>query len=172
MKNVRVLVAVVGSNGLRQTASKLPEEEVFRFLSDYYEFVGETIVPAGGEVIKFMGDAALLLFPEEKVDVGVRALLKLQADSDDFVQRYNVSCRHHVRAHFGPVIVGELGTRDAKRKDIVGATVNTVFMMKPSDFSLTPEAFRSLQPETRRLFKKHTPPITYISLSASHRDAS
>jgi hypothetical protein len=33
---------------------------------------------------------------------------------------------------------------------------------------MTPPAFRALSPETRKMFKKHTPPVTYIALEDSH----
>ena len=37
-------------------------------------------------------------------------------------------------------------------------------------FTLTPQAFRQLNPDTRKLFKKHTPPVTYIPLEELHGD--
>jgi hypothetical protein len=36
--------------------------------------------------------------------------------------------------------------------------------------ALSPQAFRKLEPETRKLFKKHTPPVTYIPVEERHRD--
>jgi len=66
--------------------------------------------------------------------------------------------------------IGPLGTRDDKRRDVLGATVNTMFMLKTTGFAMTPEAFRKLAPETRKLFKKHTPPVVYIPTEQPHRD--
>ena len=40
----------------------------------------------------------------------------------------------------------------------------------PTGFAMTPEAFRKLGPETRKLFKKHTPPVVYIPIEQPHRD--
>ena len=81
-----------------------------------------------------------------------------------------VACRQHIRIHFGPMCSGLLGTRDDKRLDIIGSTVNTMFMLKSTGFAMTPEAFRKLGPETRKLFKKHTPPVVYIPIEQPHRD--
>lgn len=170
MATVQALVACSDLTGFAKLTSKLSEEELFQFLSDYYEFVGDTIASSSGKVIKFMGDAALMLFPEQQSDAGIRVLLKLQQSGDEFLSSRGASCRHHIRAHFGPVQVGELGTRDDKRIDVIGSTVNTLFLLKTSEFAMTPEAFRKLQPETRTLFKKHTPPITYIPTSQPHKD--
>jgi hypothetical protein len=120
--------------------------------------------------MKFMGDAALMLFPETAVDAGVRALLALQIEGDQFWAKKGVATHHHIRAHFGSICLGKIGMRDEKRDDILGATVNTLFLLKTSGFAITPEVFRKLDPETRKLFKKHTPPVTYIPSGQAHRD--
>jgi hypothetical protein len=45
-----------------------------------------------------------------------------------------------------------------------------MFLLKTQGFAITPEVFRKLTPETRKLFKKHTPPVTYIPIGHPHRD--
>src|SRR5271170_2700119 len=109
MTALKGLVACSDLTGYAKFAAKQSGEEIFQLLSDYYEFVGDTIAPASGKVIKFMGDAALMLFPETAADAGVRALLELQSQGDRFLADRNVPCRHHLRAHFGPVCFGEIG---------------------------------------------------------------
>jgi len=170
MKTIEGLVACSDLTGYAKIATKKTEEDLFHLLSDYYELVGDMIAPASGRVIKFMGDATLMFFPESSADAGVRALLMLQSSGDRFLVERNVTCRHHLRAHFGPVCLGEIGTRTDKRSDILGSTVNTLFILKAAGFAITPEAFRKLTPETRRLFKKHIPPVIYIPTSQPHRD--
>jgi class 3 adenylate cyclase len=170
MTTIQTLVACSDLTGYAKLTGKLSEEEIFYFLSDYYEFVGDAIAPSEGRVIKFMGDAALMTFPEAQVDSGVMSLLALQGEGDKFLSARGISCRHHIRAHFGSIQQGELGTRTDKRLDIIGSTVNTMFLLRASEFAITPEAFRKLKPETRKVFKKHTPPVTYIPLSLSHKD--
>ncbi len=167
---IQGLVACSDLTGYAKHAAKKSEEEIFQLLSDYYELVGDVIAPAQGKVIKFMGDAALILFPEEHSDIGVQALLQLQSQGDAFLAERGVACRHHIRVHFGSMCAGPLGTRDDKRVDILGSTVNTMFMLKSTGFAMTPEAFRKLAPNTRKLFKKHTPPVAYIPIEQPHRD--
>jgi class 3 adenylate cyclase len=168
MATIHALVACSDLTGYAKLAGKLSEVEIFQFLSDYYEFVGDTIGSSGGRVVKFMGDAALMTFPEIHADSGIRSLLGLQQDGDKFLITRGISCRHHIRAHFGSIEQGELGTRTDKRLDVIGSTVNATFLLKTSGFAITPEAFRKLRPETRKFFKKHTPPITYIPVSHLH----
>lgn len=170
MKSVSALLACSDLTGYAKLSRSKSEEDVFRLLSGYYEFVGDTIAPAGGRVIKFMGDAALMLFPEGSADAGIVALLSLQTEGDRYLAELGVPCRHHIRAHFGSVLAGELGTRDNKRTDVLGSAVNTLFLLKSTGFAMTPEAFRKLGQATRSRFKKHTPPVTYIPLDQSHKD--
>jgi hypothetical protein len=63
-----------------------------------------------------------------------------------------------------------LGVRGDKRPDILGETVNACFLLKGRGVVLSPQAFRALGPALRRLFKKHTPPVTYIPATEPHRD--
>ncbi len=170
MKSVSSLVACSDLTGYAKLTNSKSEEEIFHLLSDYYEFVGDTIAPANGTVIKFMGDAALMVFPESSVDSGVEALLSLYTEGDRYLSSQGIPCRHHIRAHFGTVLMGELGTRTEKRLDILGSEVNAMFLLKAAGFAITAEAFRKLGKETRAHFKKHTPPITYIPLNQPHKD--
>ena len=160
MKTIQALVACSDLTGYARFAARKSEGEIFQLLSDYYELVGDVVEPARGKVIKFMGDAALILFPEEAADEGVRAMLALQSRGDRFWSERGADCRHHLRVHFGPLALGSLGTRNDKRTDVLGSTVNAMFLLKSQGFALTPEAFRKLAPATRKLFKKHTPPVT------------
>ncbi len=170
MKMETGLIACSDLSGYARFARTQEAPEVFRLLSDYYELVGDLISPAGGEAVKFMGDAVLYWFGETAADAGVRSLLELQRQGDAFLAARGASCRHHIRAHFDSVCRGKIGTRTEKRIDVLGPAVNTLFLLKASGFALTAEAFRQLAPETRRLFKKHTPPIAYIPHSQPHQD--
>lgn len=55
-----------------------------------------------------------------------------------------------------------VGARSAEILDVYGKTVNVAAVLKTRGFAMTPAAFRALKPETRTLFKKHTPPVSYI----------
>jgi len=73
-----------------------------------------------------------------------------------------------IKDHFGSAGAARRGTRTDKRFDVFGVTVNTAAELRPSGFAMTPQVFRKLDPESRRAFKKHTPPITYIPVDERH----
>ena len=144
------------------------DREVADLLSDYYEIVGDAIEGSGGQVVKFMGDAALTVHAEEDVDRGVVALHDLKRSGDAWLKKGGVDTQQIMKAHFGSVVASMVGTRTDKRPDIFGDVVATAVVMRSRGFALTAQAFRKLSPETRKLFKKHTPPISYIPLEQSH----
>jgi hypothetical protein len=48
--------------------------------------------------------------------------------------------------------------------------VNVAAALPSSGLAVTPAVFRSLQAETRKLFKKHSPPISYIDMADARPD--
>lgn len=170
MKTAEALVACSDLSGYAKFARAKSPEFLFNLLSGYYEFLGDVVAAGNGEVIKFMGDSSLILFAEGQVDAGMEALLTLQSKGDAYLAGQGMAAQHQIRTHYGPVCIGELGVRE-KRMDILGSTVNTLFLLKANaGFVLTPEVFRKLGPGMRQHFKKHTPPITYIPIGQAHRD--
>ena len=145
-------------------------QEIFDMALAYYEFVGDIIENSGGKVVKFMGDAALIVYPETHINEGVLALKALKDQGDVWLADRHIASRHIVKVHFGPVVCGPVGTRTEQRFDVFGQTVNIAALLKANGLAVTPQVFRKLNPETRKLFKKHTPPISYIPVTESHKD--
>src|SRR3954465_3601523 len=81
-----VLVAFADCSRYLQSTRGLSSAELFSALNDFYVLTEDAVVAAGGLVAKFMGDAALVLFPEELADQGVMALLDLKASVDRWLQ--------------------------------------------------------------------------------------
>jgi class 3 adenylate cyclase len=168
--DVELLVAFSDLSGFAKWMRHHSDREVFETMSAYTEFVGEHIKNAGGKVVKFIGDAALIVFPEDKVDEGVVALKTLREKGDRWCKDHSMPCSHNIKTHFGPVACGPLGPQGDKRFDIYGQTVNTTAILKSNGFVMSAQVFRKLNAETRKAFKKHTPPITYIPIEDEHRD--
>ena len=164
-----LLVAFSDLTAFKHFAQDLNEERLFAAMAEYYELVGDIVTDGGGKVVKFIGDAALLVFPADGIDAGVLALRTLKERGDQFFSDRGAVCRHIIKIHFGPVCYGPIGTRDDKRFDVFGHTVNIAALLPSDGVAMTPQAFRRLAPETRQHFKKHTPPISYISVEDRHR---
>ena len=165
-----VLVAFTDLSNFARYAQSCSARDLFDTVSSYYEIVGELVADSGGKIVKFIGDTCLAVFPDDEVDRGVDALLAIKENGDAWLTQRNIPCRHAISAHFGRVVCGPVGTRSEKRFDLFGETVNLAATLRSRGFAMTPQVFRKLQKEKRRLFKKHTPPTTYIPVGDSHRD--
>ena len=75
-----------------------------------------------------------------------------------------------VKLHRGPIAIGRVGSPGEEIIDVYGKTVNVAAALPSSGLAVTPAVFRSLQAETRKLFKKHTPPISYIDMADARPD--
>ena len=162
---VPLLIAFADLTRFAAQSLRVSDAELALTMDAFYQRVAACIERAGGRVVKFIGDAALIVFAEADADRGVAALLDLKADIDDFMAQREWECRMNIKAHFGTVVAGPY----AGRFDVLGKNVNAAAMLDSPGVALSVEAFRTLSPETRKRFKKHTPPVTYIRLEDPHR---
>ena len=164
----KLLVAFCDLTKYAKISRKIDETELFMYLSNLYEIIGEIIESSGGQVIKFIGDAALITFEENDIDKGIVALKKLKTEIDLYNQKIKIESKMIIKVHFGQVITGMIGTKNKKMYDIFGNVVNIAATLQSNGYVISVETFRQLKPETRKLFKKHTPPITYIGVNEKH----
>jgi adenylate cyclase len=139
-------------------------------VSSYYERVGRHASAAGGAVVKFIGDGALLVFPPDRADDALAALFAVKRDVDAWLIGEGWCSRLVVKVHCGTVIAGPFGGHGdgQDRFDIIGSEVNVAARLPTRHFAISPQAFRLLSPAGRQRFKKHTPPVTYIPVEDRH----
>jgi len=141
---------------------RVSDVELADTFDSFYEEVGNAVRTTGGTVVKFMGDAALLVFSEDCVDRAVSMLLELKGSVDRLMASRNWESRLIAKVHFGSALAGQYGAKGQKRFDVIGRDVHIAAMMESGGITLSVAAFRKLSPEMRKHFKKHTPPITYL----------
>jgi class 3 adenylate cyclase len=139
-------------------------ERIFTFLDGIAHLMATTVGPSSGRIIKFIGDGALLLFPGEDTDSGVRMMMTIKEAVDTHIAALGHDSRVAVSAHYGEATIGPFGPE--KRLDVIGEAVNRAFITERlghgSEFTITPETFRKLATDTRKLFRKYTPPVVYL----------
>lgn len=162
------LELVVGLYDLRGYTVYCQRTEPLRALdvmTRYCALAGKIIHAAGGLLIKPIGDAGLFAFAGDQADAAVLAVKELQAVGDPWLAAENYRGTVHTVMHAGPVAIGPIGGPGREQLDIIGKTVNIVGAMRAQGaFAITPALFRKLSPAVRTLFKKHTPPISYIDV--------
>jgi class 3 adenylate cyclase len=155
-----VLVAMCDCSRFMQSTKGRSSAELFADLNDFYILVDDAVQAAGGLVVKFMGDAALIVFPEELADQGIMALLDIKASVDRWLQDRPIGHSLYVNAHFGEATLGRMGR--AGHLDVIGETVHIAATLGSRGFGISQQAFRQLTPEHRQLFHKFTPPVMYL----------
>ncbi len=131
----------------------------------YHALAGRIIHGNGGLLIKAIGDAGLFAYPGAQADDAIAAVQQLRSEGDAWLTGEGFPGYARTVMHVGPLSVGLIGGPGREQLDIIGRTVNIVGAMRTSGaFAITPELFRRLSPESRQLFKKHTPPVSYIGI--------
>lgn len=118
-----------------QWSETLPANEVLKMLNDYFEFVAAAVNARGGEILRFIGDAMLIVFPIDAV-TGPRSACNAAIDSAIDAQSTLASLNHRRRRHgqpaiefgvglnVGEVVYGNVGAPDRLDFTVMGPAVN------------------------------------------------
>jgi len=159
-----LLISFIGLSRYARMARERDNREMAELLNNFYCRIYSAITDAGGRVVKFMGDAALIVFREKRVDVGMTCLLSLKEDTDAWLESRGFGSRLAVKVHFGDVVAGPLGPSDGAHFDVIGHGANIAATLGSRGFTISPQVFRKLRPELRRWFKKHSETAVYVTI--------
>jgi len=141
----QLIVAATSVDGSTLACGKRGDAAMFETLRAYYRLVAELIEPAGGRVVKVMGDTVLLTFSPGRASEAVGALRRVQSQAGELWARFDDACRIRVRADVGTVCAGPLGAPGHERYDVVGDVLNRMFKRAPADFDLSAEVSKLLR---------------------------
>lgn len=113
----------------------LPPQRLLATLNAYFEFVAAAVTARGGEILRFIGDAMLIVFPvddDDRVDSACSAALDAALDAFNSLgtlnhrrQRMGEPPIHFgVGLHIGEVIYGNVGAPDRLDFTVMGPAVN------------------------------------------------
>ena len=165
---VNMLVSFVDLTLYTKAALSMEDQAVAKWMDAFFEKLEKIISASGGIIVKYIGDAALIVFEERLAEQGILCLLDAKTQIDDWLSHDGYASRLQVKIHFGQAIAGPFGGKGNKRFDVIGSTVNAAATLREKPFCISAQAFRQLSAEGRKHFKKHTPPITYIRLEDRH----
>jgi len=133
-----MLDAVVWFSDLRDftpLTETLPPKEMLAMLNMYFETVDNAVSSHGGEILRFIGDAMLIVFPTNEfksVANACRAAIFASIDAFNSMATVNLMRRRHkepeirfgVGLHVGEVVYGNVGGRDRLDFTVMGPAVN------------------------------------------------
>jgi adenylate cyclase len=108
-------------------SERLAPETLLGKLGRYFEIVVDAVRSEGGDVLKFVGDGVLSVFPAERNGRKAACMRAARSVVNAFGQ---AAADPHVRfvaaLHVGPVVYGNIGSLDRLDFTVVGPTVNYV----------------------------------------------
>ena len=152
--DVEQIPAVIWYSDLRNStamAERMPVESFFAAVNDYFECTAGAVLEHGGEVLRFIGDAVLAVFPIGAA--GTPAAAARQSFAAACSARHRMSDLNERRAdarletlsfglglHVGEILYGNIGVPSRIEFSVIGPTANEVCRLE----SLTKEAGESV----------------------------
>ena len=134
-ERLRAVVMITDLRGFTALSDRLPGEEVIELLDDYFDAIATPIEERSGEILKFMGDGMLAIFPAaDDDDFSTSSMRALEAATeglqrlDAINQARRAAGRGELRTgiglHLGEVIYGNVGTAGRLDFTVIGPAVN------------------------------------------------
>lgn len=131
-RKVYAAILVADLRGFTSISSMLPPEATAEVINRYYDVVVPPIEANGGEVLKFIGDAVLAIFPTAGTSKDGAALSALNAaraalatEVEPFVSDGVVAqIRFGIAIHLGEAVYGNVGSGDRLDFTVIGRDVN------------------------------------------------
>jgi adenylate cyclase len=136
IESIRAVIWFSDLRGFSSLSGSLSPGEVIAMLNELFECQVSAIETRGGEVLKFMGDGMLAIFPVEGDDAAIGALCStaLEAADEAFAALASLNARRALRVsaplrfglalHIGEVAYGNIGGAGRLDFTCIGAAVN------------------------------------------------
>ncbi len=149
-ETIRAAIWFCDLKGFTPLSERLPAQQLLDLLNAYFDAVVRSIEASGGEILKFIGDAVLAIFPPHeggKAKAAERALDAANAAIGD-ISTTNSSRRESglleidcgIALHFGDVVYGNVGGETRLDFTVIGPAVNLASRLE----GLTRELGRSV----------------------------
>ena len=124
--------------GFTALSESEPLGEVIALLDDFFDRMAEPVVARGGEILKFIGDAMLAIFPcaasegaicdacDQAVAAAEAAIAGVEALSRARTTEGKAPVHCGVAVHVGEVMYGNIGAADRLDFTVIGPAVNLV----------------------------------------------
>lgn len=133
-ESIRAAILYADVRGFTAASDQLPSPEIIEMLNDYFEVLSQPIEERGGEILKFIGDGLLAIFPldadtrDGEADAALRAAMEAQTllrSRNSLREKYGKTpLVHAVGLHVGEVNYGNIGSPTRLDFTVIGPAVN------------------------------------------------
>jgi adenylate cyclase len=130
-RHIEAAILFCDLRGFTTMSERLGEAELFAALDRYFEAVVEAVRDAGGDVLKFLGDGILAIFPVE-ADGSRTAACRAALDAVDHARQNlaegadSTPLAFIATLHVGQVVYGNIGSPERLDFTVLGPAVNLV----------------------------------------------
>ncbi len=124
-------ILVCDLRGFTAISELWPRDDVIALLNDYFDAMSTPIEKHGGEILKFIGDGMLAVFPlsdpqacDKLLKAVAEARLAMLALNEDRVQKGWDPLGYGIGVHVGDVMYGNIGSRARLDFTVIGPAVN------------------------------------------------
>lgn len=129
IESMQAALLLCDLRGFTELSNRLPGETVLGLLNAYFDRVIPPITREGGEVLKFMGDAALAFFPGYDAASTCNAALSAARTILEALDGFNhegIGAKAGIALHYGEVSYGNIGSGRRLDFTLIGGDVNLV----------------------------------------------
>ncbi len=128
---VRAAIMICDLRDFTRISDNWPRDDVIDLLNDYFDAMSEPIVRHGGEILKFIGDGLLAIFPLSEPSACAN-LLRAVAEARQAMVALNQRngeigrepMNYGIGVHVGDVMYGNIGSRTRLDFTVIGPAVN------------------------------------------------
>ena len=130
VQTIHAAILMADLRGFTAISNERPATEVVGMLNGYYDCLGPSIEAHGGEILKFIGDGLLAIFPIEKNARQVcDAALLAAEEGQEQLSAENLRCG--MALHLGEVLYGNIGSEDRLDFTAIGPAINLTARLEP-----------------------------------------
>ena len=134
-EHMRAVIMITDMRNFTGLSDRLPGDAVIELLDDYFDAVVSPIEESKGEILKFMGDGVLAIFPADDDEDFAPSSLRAIAAATEAIDRLAAvnakrraaeltEMRTGIGLHLGEVIYGNVGAADRLDFTVIGPAVN------------------------------------------------
>ena len=130
VQTIHAAILMADLRGFTAISNNRPGAEVVGLLNAYYDCLGPAIEAHGGEILKFIGDGLLAIFPIEQNGRQVCDAALLAAEEGQARLR-DQDLRCGMALHLGEVLYGNIGSEDRLDFTAIGPAINLTARLEP-----------------------------------------
>jgi adenylate cyclase len=130
VRHLKAAMLLADLRGFSALTDELPEEKIIELLNAFFDLVVPGVIGNGGDVLKYIGDAVIAIFPvtgddpapacKSALAAARSALAALQAASPEIQQRISMV----IALHYGNAAYGNIGSGNRLDFTAIGRDVN------------------------------------------------